>query len=438
MTIDKSSRLVPNLRFPQFRDTPGWPKKPLGKFLTPIVREREKPAVPYTGLGIRSHGRGTFRKELEQPDKTSMERLYEVDCNDLIVNITFAWEGAIAIVRPEDSGALVSHRFPTYQFNQKAVLPKFFQYPMLDKQLIYNLGVISPGGAGRNRVLSKADFLKIEVAIPEVAEQQKIADCLGSLDDLIAAEGRKLEALRQHKLGLMQQLFPQPGETVPRLRFPEFENAPEWSARAFARLYDFKPTNTYSRDQLNYDAGVVRNIHYGDIHKKFQVQFCVTHESVPFVNSTEMPDRINPEALCKEGDMVFADASEDLADVGKSIELVDLANEQVLSGTHTILARPRDSTLALGFGAYLFKSRSTRAQIEKEAQGTKVMAISPSRLSGITLHFPSDHEEQLRIVACLSALDASLAAQVEKLKALKTYKQGLLQQLFPGPEEGSR
>ena len=77
-------------------------------------------------------------------------------------------------------------------------------------------------------MLNKADFLKIELALPEVAEQQKIADCLGSLDDLIAAEGRKLEALRQHKQGLMQQLFPQPGETRPRLRFPEFEDAPAW------------------------------------------------------------------------------------------------------------------------------------------------------------------------------------------------------------------
>lgn len=199
---------VPRLRFPEFRNAQGWSLKPLGEVLTPIVREREKPTVPYTGLGIRSHGRGTFRKEFENPEKISMTRLYEVNCNDLIVNITFAWEGAIAIAQPEDTGALVSHRFPTYQFVHNAVLPEFFQNPILDKQFIYKLSVISPGGAGRNRVLNKHDFLKIELAFPRISEQRKIADCLGSLDDLIAAESQKLETLQQHKQGLMQQLFP--------------------------------------------------------------------------------------------------------------------------------------------------------------------------------------------------------------------------------------
>ncbi len=199
---------VPKIRFPEFRNAQGWSLKPLGEILTPIVREREKPTVPYTGLGIRSHGRGTFRKEFENPEKISMTRLYEVNCNDLIVNITFAWEGAIAIAQPEDTGALVSYRFPTYRFVHNAVLPEFFQNPILDKQFIYKLGVISPGGAGRNRVLNKHDFLKIELALPRISEQRKIADCLGSLDDLIAAESQKLETLQQHKQGLMQQLFP--------------------------------------------------------------------------------------------------------------------------------------------------------------------------------------------------------------------------------------
>ena len=90
MTADTPSQNVPRLRFPEYRAAAGWSKKPLKKLLTPIVREREKPTAPYTGLGVRSHGRGTFRKEHEHPDKISMKRLYEVACDDLIVNITFA------------------------------------------------------------------------------------------------------------------------------------------------------------------------------------------------------------------------------------------------------------------------------------------------------------------------------------------------------------
>ena len=99
--------------------------------------------------------------------------------------------------------------------------------------------------------------MSMSVPLPPVAvsrpEQQKIADCLGSLDDLIAAEGQKLVALRSHKKGLMQLLFPQEGETVPRLRFPRFQNAPEWNVES---IDEFAQTTTGNRDtQDKVDGG---------------------------------------------------------------------------------------------------------------------------------------------------------------------------------------
>ena len=133
---------------------------------------------------------------------------------------------------------------------------------------------VNEAGDGGVRVrIYYRDISQLRLIVPEVVEQQEIADCLGSLDDLIVAEGRKLEVLRQHKQGLMQQLFPQPGETVPRLRFPEFQDDPPWSAPLLADLYGFKRTNTLSRDKLNYVTGTIRNIHYGDIHTKFKPLF---------------------------------------------------------------------------------------------------------------------------------------------------------------------
>lgn len=137
-----------------------------------------------------------------------MEYLYEVQSDDLVVNITFAWEAAIAIAKQTDAGALVSHRFPTYTFKKNVAIPEFFQYIILDKQFIYKLGVISPGGAGRNRVLNKNDFLKLTTLLPGINEQQKIADCLIALDDLITAQADNIDTLKTHKTGLMQQLFP--------------------------------------------------------------------------------------------------------------------------------------------------------------------------------------------------------------------------------------
>src|SRR3954469_15865244 len=113
MTRDSKLLLTPKLRFPEFRDSPGWKEKPLGEAVSPVVREKQKPSVHYTGLGLRSHGKGTFIKDNEDPKKNTMDYLYEVKGDDLIVNITFAWEGAIAIAKSVNDGALVSHRFPT-------------------------------------------------------------------------------------------------------------------------------------------------------------------------------------------------------------------------------------------------------------------------------------------------------------------------------------
>jgi type I restriction enzyme S subunit len=208
----REGETLPRLRFPEFQKAPEWAKKSMARVVTPVVRRKAKPATDYTGLGIRSHGKGTFLKISENPAKNSMEFLYEVKADDLILNITFAWEGAIAIAKRSDDGALVSHRFPTYTINSDALIFGFLRYVILDKLFVYNLGVISPGGAGRNRVLNKNDFVKLSLLLPEVEEQQRIADCLSALDDLIAAQSDKLEALKTHKKGLMQQLFPSPTE----------------------------------------------------------------------------------------------------------------------------------------------------------------------------------------------------------------------------------
>ncbi len=403
----------------------------LGDALSLKVRKRSKPLTPYTGLGLRSHGKGTFLKIMEIPEKNSMEYLFEVQRDDLIVSITFAWEGALAIAKPTDAGALVSHRFPTYEFKRKVTTPDFFRYPILDKHFVYRLGIISPGGAGRNRVLNKDDFLKLSVLLPKSDEQKKVSGCLSSLDELITAQTQELNTLKTHKKGLMQQLFPAEGETVPKVRFPEFRESGDWHIEPLEELYSFKTTNSYSRDMLNYESGLVKNIHYGDIHTKFSKLFDIEKETVPFINSSESLEKIKSESYCVEGDIIFADASEDLDDIGKSIEIVNVSNEKLLSGMHTLLARQKYKKLIIGFGGHLFKSNRIRTQIQKEAQGTKVLGISAGRLANIEITFPFDKNEQQKIADCLSSLDDLITTQTKKLDTLKTHKKGLMQQLFP-------
>jgi type I restriction enzyme S subunit len=189
-----------------FEDTK-WKIQPLENFIKPIVREVPKPSTPYLGIGLRSHGKGTFLKHDEQPEKNSMDNFYVVRQNDLIVNITFAWEQAIAIVRPEDDGALASHRFPTYTFIEDKGHPDFFRFYILKPRMKSMLQIISPGGAGRNRVMSKSDFIKLEFLLPEYEEQTAIAQVLQAADREINLLKAKAGKLREQKKGLMQVLL---------------------------------------------------------------------------------------------------------------------------------------------------------------------------------------------------------------------------------------
>lgn len=222
---------------------------------------------------------------------------------------------------------------------------------------------------------------------------------------------------------------------VPQRRFPAFQDTKVWELSQFSEVYNLHTTNSYSREMLNYENGSVKNIHYGDIHTKFQTLFDITKETVPFINPSESLEKIKPENYCVESDMVFADASEDLADVGKSIEIVNLNGEPLLSGLHTLLARQIDNKLVIGFGGHLFKSSGIRKQIQKESQGAKVLGISGGRLSGIKIYYPSDKAEQQKIADCLSSLDDLITAQNQKIEALKQHKKGLMQQLFPAEGE---
>lgn len=184
-----------------------WELKPLGDLLIYTPREVDKPNETFLALGLRSHGKGVFHKPNFEPSAIAMTKLYEVKENDLVVNITFAWEQAIAIASKKDEGGLVSHRFPTYTFNPKTATHLYFKFFILQSFFKSMLELISPGGAGRNRVMSKNDFLKIEVKVPKIEEQIAIAQVLETADQELKSYETKIEALKLQKKGLMQQLL---------------------------------------------------------------------------------------------------------------------------------------------------------------------------------------------------------------------------------------
>ena len=237
----------PRLRFRRDDGTeyPAWEDLCLSEIVEPNNIPVENPGSNYVKLAIRSHCKGTFHKPVNSEDEgLDVDTMYLVEAYNLIVNITFAWEHAIAITKPEDAGTYVSHRFPQYKF-VNGNLPSFYEYVIKNPRMKYEMGLCSPGGAGRNRVLSLKDFMKIQVVRPCPEEQQKIAAFLSDLDAVISASEAEVAALEQQKKGAMQKIFSQ----EVRFRRDDGTKYPEWKATKFGSLLsEFREKTTVENE----------------------------------------------------------------------------------------------------------------------------------------------------------------------------------------------
>ena len=215
-------------------------------------------------------------------------------------------------------------------------------------------------------------------------------------------------------------------KNIPILRFPEFEEL--WNDNLFSDFYEFQTTNSYSRDNLNYENGTFKNIHYGDIHTKFRTQFNVKNENVPYINEDIDTSKINTNQILKEGDLVLADASEDYSDIGKSIEVINVDGQKVVAGLHTLHAKSKNRTY-VGYGGFMMKFPSVRKSLMMIAQGTKVLGISSKRVSQIRINIPSLPEQQ-KIADFLTAVDKRIELLEKKKTLLETYKKGVMKKIF--------
>lgn len=282
------------------------------------------------------------------------------------------------------------------------------------------------------------DLKTLKANLPELSEQQKIASFLSKVDAKIGLLSEKKDKLTEYKCGVMQQLFngkwhEQDGQLTfapPTLRFKADDGSefPDWEKKRFSDCFEFFTTNSLSRDKLSYTSGEVKNIHYGDIHTKFRTVFLVTQENVPSIAEEIDTKKIKAQSYCQDGDLVFADASEDYADIGKCIEIRGLGNIKLVSGLHTHLARPKEK-FALGYQAYLQKSWKMRYQIMRIAQGTKVLGISTKQLAQIDVPIPC-YDEQEKIASFMISLDTKIEQLNSELNKTKEWKKGLLQQMF--------
>lgn len=208
------------------------------------------------------------------------------------------------------------------------------------------------------------------------------------------------------------------------MRFPEF--AGEWKRYRVSDFLDFYSTNSLSWEQLDYDEGEIKNLHYGLIHKGLSAIVNINDCRLPFIKESNTPKNYT---LCKDGDIAFADASEDTNDVAKAVEFVNCDGKKIICGLHTIHGRDRLNITYIGYKAFAFSSPKFGVQINKIAQGTKVFSISAKNFNELFIGIPS-LGEQKKIVSLLSLIDERIATQNKIIEEYKRLKDTLVERMF--------
>ena len=211
---------------------------------------------------------------------------------------------------------------------------------------------------------------------------------------------------------------------VPHLRFPEFSE--EWEICKVSELLDFYSTNSLSWEQLEYGTKAIMNLHYGLIHVGLPTMVDLTRDNLPNIKEDNMPKNFE---LCKEGDVAFADASEDTNEVAKPIEFFDLAGKNIVCGLHTIHGRDNKNKTVIGFKGYAFSSSAFHNQIRRIAQGTKIYSISTKNFSECFIGIPSK-VEQTKIATLLRLIDERIATQNKIIEKYESLIKGLNDSLY--------
>jgi len=392
-----------------------WEVGKLSDVLHNKQRSVPKPEKSYWRLGLRSHAKGTFHEFVGDPEKNDMDELFVVRENDLIVNITFAWEHAIALADKNDNGLLVSHRFPTYVFDDENS-PYYFKYVAIQKRFKEMLANISPGGAGRNRVMDRKDFLNLPCYIPPIMEQQKIAQILTQCDKVITLKKERIEEEKKQKKWLMQKLL-DPGSGV---RLPGFRGM--WKKKRIGELFSVGATFSASREQLSKEG--LLYLHYGDIHANTSstINTVKDYELIPKLNNNQ----VNENTYLTDGDVVFVDASEDYEGSCKFVVIENPSNAPYISGLHTIPLKSKTNELSIEFRKHIFHSYAVKLQIWYYVSGMKILGINKQNILRVAIQLPSV-EEQTAIANILSLQDRKINLLEHELEQWQHKKKSLMQ-----------
>jgi type I restriction enzyme S subunit len=418
---------VPKLRFPEFRDAGEWEEKKLGEIASPVSekskgKDKEIALTLSAEYGIVSQG-DYFGKRIAGEN---VDRYIKISLNDFVYNDRITKSSTYGTIKrlSQYTSGLVSPIYKCFRFKDSEN-PVFWEWYFESGNHEIPLQQLVNEGARAGRFnISIQKFLSIAVYSPESSEQQKIADCLSSLDDRITLETQKLDTLKAHKKGLMQQLFPAEGETLPKLRFPEFRDAGEWEERKLGELANFSSGGTPSKDISEYWNG---NIPWISASSMYELNIWKSDLSI-----TELGLKAGSRIAKKGSLLILVRGSMLHKRIPLGIALIDVAFNQDIKALSFIGTNINKCFL-------LYQLIAMEAQLLDMVSATGLGAgkLDTNELKQILVYIPNFPEQQ-KIADCLSSIDEAIAAQSQAIDLLKLHKKGLMQQLFPSVEEVRR
>lgn len=409
---DSKLALMPKLRFPEFQEMAGWEETQLQKIARP-VSDRAATGDGENVLSLSGeHGlilqSDYFGKKIAGD---STERYLKLLRDDFVYNDRATKASTFGTIKrlSKYPGGIVSPIYKCFRFHADEN-PVFWEWYFESGSHESQLGSLVNEGARAGRYnISIRQFLSTSVARPDLIEQQKVAECLSSVDELIDAQARKVSKLKLYKKGLMQRLFPREGDTQPRLRFSEFQKAGDWEEKRLSGVIDLisgthlSPGNYSTTGEVPYFTGPSDFTNdLSDVTKWTKRTANVSHA----------------------GDILITVKGSGVGEIWYS------TLPEVAMGRQLMAIRSKNGSNRFMFQFLLTK----KSRFEDLGSGNMIPGLSRVAILELEASFPKP-AEQHRIADCLASLDDLIAAQVQKHKALRIYKKGLMQQLFPSSPE---
>ena len=430
---------APTLRFPEFRESGGWYERELGSLTTKVGSGITPPGGDKNYI---TEGRPFVRSQnvgwgelilndvafIDEETHQSFDST-EIKVSDVLLNITGASIGRSAVADSRIAGGNVNQHVCIIRAKQDELHPALLNHFLISERGQKQIDSFQAGGNRQGLNFAQIRSFKIPLP-PTESEQHRIADCLDSIDDLITLEAKKLGTLKTHKKGLMQQLFPAEGETLPKLRFPEFRDAGAWEQKKLIDVADKTVkwsfiggpfgSNLKSSDYVEDGIRIIQLQNIGDAEFVDDYRIFTSEEKADELLS----NNIYP------GDIILSKMGDP---VGRACLIPGTHNRYVMCSDGIRLVV--DENVNNKYFIYLLiNSMQFRSLVEKTATGSTRKRIGLDDLKNLPMLLPNKNEQQ-KIADCLASLDDLITAQTKKIAALKTHKKGLMRQIFPSLDE---